>query len=143
MRLVARKTCHGVVLTWDLVREMAASGLVEFHSHTLDHPKCGELAADELRNQLLQSRQVIEERLGRPCPFLCWPYGNVSEAAVAQARAAGYTGLFTTRLGVARKGADPLAIRRVVVKDKVTWFKSRVLMYTNPVAAACYLAMKR
>ncbi len=143
MQLASGSEAHRVVLGWEQLREMMASGLVECHSHTMSHARCAELSPEALREELALSRQLIEERLGKPCPYLCWPFGSVNEAAVAQARAAGYRGLFTTELGVVSRRSNPLAIKRVVVKDNVSWFKARLRTYTNPLAAALYLFLKR
>jgi peptidoglycan/xylan/chitin deacetylase (PgdA/CDA1 family) len=93
--------------------------------------------------ELGESRRIIEERLGRPCPYLCWPYGEYSTTAAEIARDAGYRALFTTLHGVVTVGSDPFAIKRIVVKNKVKWFRKRMIVYTTPLLSSLYLAIKK
>ncbi len=134
---------HKVVLTWELAQEMAGTGLIDFCSHTKSHRRCDQLPEDMLLEELGGSRQIMEARLGKPCPSLCWPYGKYSAAAIRIARSSGYGALFTTHPGVVRIKSDPLFIKRIVVKDDIAWFKKRMVIYTNPVLSACYLKLKK
>jgi hypothetical protein len=59
------------------------------------------------------------------------------------ARDVGYKALFTTVHGVASPGSDLFAVKRIVVKDGIAWFKKRMRIYTNSFLAACYLKIKR
>ena len=132
-----------VSLNWRLIGEMAGTGLVEFYSHTKSHRKCSLLSEHELVEELRESKEIIEKRLGRQCPYLCWPYGDYSPAAARIAKDAGYRGLFTTLHGVVTVGSDPFAIKRIVVKDKVKWFKNRTTVYTSPLLSMLYLKVKK
>jgi peptidoglycan/xylan/chitin deacetylase (PgdA/CDA1 family) len=134
---------HRVVLNWDHVREMAESGLVEFFSHTMTHARCDTLSPDGLVGELHGSREAIEEKTGRPCRYLCWPYGRTNPAAVETAKQARYQAAFTTKPGVVEAGCDPFDIRRIVAKDDVGWFERRMAVYTNPVLSKLYLMVKK
>ncbi|MGZ8429695.1 MAG: polysaccharide deacetylase family protein [Candidatus Deferrimicrobiaceae bacterium] len=142
-RLAERGETRGVVLDWERIREMQASGLVDFYSHTVHHAKCGRMTPEAAAGELRESKRVLEERLGRPCPYLCWPFGDFSEEAVVLAREAGYRALLTTRHGVAGPGTDPFDIPRIVVKDAVPWFARRLRVYTSPLLSRAYLAVKK
>ena len=142
-RLIEEGEAGTVVLDWETVRSMASTELVEFHSHTVSHRKCHELERGELVREIVESKRVMERELGRPCPYLCWPYGKFSDAGVELAREAGYEAIFTTIHGVAEVGSDPFRIKRIVVKDDVAWFKWRMRLYTNPLLARLYLGMKK
>lgn len=141
--LVRAGTPRRVVLNWDHVREMAGSGLVEFFSHTVTHPRCDTLSADGLLDELRGSREAVEERTGRPCRYLCWPYGRTSVEAVETAKQVGYHAAFTTKHGVVEADDDPFDIRRIVVKDDVGWFERRMAVYTNSVLSKLYLMVKK
>lgn len=141
--LVFRGLCRQVILNWDLISKMSGSGLVNFYSHTRSHAECDKIAPAALLEELTASRTVIEERLKRPCPYLCWPRGKYNDAAVSSARDAGYKALFTTNAGVVTTGSDPFAISRIVVKDSVPWFKKRMSIYTNSLLSGLYLMIKR
>ena len=62
--------------TWEQAREMADSGLVEIHSHTVSHPNLDELTAEAQRQELEQSKLDILRNLGRESYVLCYPTGR-------------------------------------------------------------------
>lgn len=131
-----------VSVDWSMVEDMRSSSLVEFHSHTKTHASADRLETSGLIEELAGSKRRIEEKLGADCQYLCWPKGRYTSAAVEAAASAGYKGIFTTIPGVAQKGADPLHVKRIVVKDSVAWLKVRLAIYTNPVLAMAYLALR-
>ncbi len=140
---VARGDAAKVILGWDIVRRMEASGLVEFYSHAASHGKCATLDREELAWEIRESKRVLEQELGRPCPYLCWPKGSFNDMAVEVAREGGYEALFTTVPGVVGPGSDPFRIRRIVVKDDIAWFTKRMRVYTNRALSRLYLSIKK
>ena len=123
--------------------EMKKSGLVEFHSHTRDHMKCHHLGENDLSEEVNQSKDVIEEKLGSECSCLCWPMGRYNDLAVKIAGAAGYKALFTTNHGVAGVASDPFAIPRIAVKDSIIWFKKSMTIYSNAILSGLYLRLRK
>lgn len=99
-------------MSWDQLGGLAEAGW-EIGSHTRTHPHLTTLDDDALRTELTESRATVEQRLGRPCPTLAYPYGDHDERVVAAAAAAGYTaaGTLPARLPPPR----PLAWPRVGV----------------------------
>jgi peptidoglycan/xylan/chitin deacetylase (PgdA/CDA1 family) len=140
--LIRRGRAGEVILGWDHIRTMQESGLAEFYAHSRSHARCANLSAQELLIELGESKRAIENHLGKPCPYLCWPYGEYNDAALKVARDVGYKAIFTTVHGVVNPGSDPFAIKRIVVKDGVAWFKKRMGIYTNQFLASCYLKIK-
>lgn len=141
--LIEKNEDYKVVLNWELIKEMSDSGIVEIYSHTKSHARCDRLSKSELLEELSASKKTIEKRLGKPCPYLCWPYGNYNETALRIAQEAGYKAIFTTHHGIVKKDSDPFAIKRIVVKDSIAWLKKRMLIYTNPVLSDFYLKIKK
>ena len=80
-------------LTWDELAGLAERG-VEIGAHTKSHPHLRELGDAEVRVELSESRERIEERLGRPCRLVAYPYGEGDSRIFAAAREAGYEGGF-------------------------------------------------
>jgi peptidoglycan/xylan/chitin deacetylase (PgdA/CDA1 family) len=138
-----RGESRGIVLDWGRLAEMHASGVVDVYSHTRSHIKCDRVPEDVVVEELLSAKKTLEERLGSPCPYLCWPYGKFPRRAEALAREAGYEAVFTTRHDVVRPGTDPYELPRIVVKDSVPWFTRRMAVYTNPLLSRLYLAVKK
>lgn len=66
---------HPDYMTWEQVRQMQASGLVEFGSHTCSHTRLRQLPNDKILHELIQSKKVIEEKLQVPCLSFCYPFG--------------------------------------------------------------------
>lgn len=141
--LIEKGEPHKVVLRWNLIKEMSDTGLIEFYSHTKSHAKCDSLPEKELAEELKESREIIEKRLGIPCPYFCWPYGKYNDPALTAAKEAGYKAIFTTNHGVAQRGSDPFAINRIIVKDNIAWFKGRMVVYTNTILSKLYLKIKK
>jgi len=142
-RLIREGAAAQVVLTWDLIAEMRSTGQVEFHSHLVSHRKAHELPEEDLRHEIFASRRIMEERLDTSSPYLCWPYGSYTDRGVDLAREAGYRALFTTEPGVARSGDDPFRIRRIDIKNSVSWFRRKLRIYSNSLLAALYLRVRK
>ena len=83
-------------MNWDELREQAARG-VAIGSHAVSHPHLTTLPEDDLRRELNESKEEIEDRLGRPCEDLAYPYGEHDERVRAAARAAGYRQAYALR----------------------------------------------
>ncbi len=141
--LVGKGMHHEVALNWNMVREMADSGLVDFYSHTKSHARCDQLSDPDLEEELGRSKSLITERLGRGCPYLCWPKGRYNDVSLKAAEAAGYRAIFTTRPGIVDEASSPAAINRIVVKDSLSWFKKRTFIYTSKLLSGLYLGIKK
>ena len=64
-------------LTWDQMREMEESGLVEIQSHSLVHNDHTTLTEEELRTQVSESFSILENELGkRASRMFAYPYGR-------------------------------------------------------------------
>ena len=101
-------------MTWAQLKEMEASG-VTIESHTLTHPKLEELPDDEIRNELLNSKNLLEEQLGHPVEFLAYPTGTYNLHIAGIAQDLGYKGAFTIKYGVVDVGSNFFALERVPI----------------------------
>ena len=104
-------------MAWDELAEWAGRG-VDIGSHTVTHPHLTELDDADLDRELRESRERIEERLGRPCPYLAYPYGDDDPRVHAAARRAGYEGAFA--LPGREQPVDRFALPRVGIYRKDT-----------------------
>ena len=77
-------------LSWEELAELGDAGW-EVGSHTRTHPRLTELDAGALDEELRGSRADCEERLGRPCRSLAYPYGATDQRVIDAASAAGYS----------------------------------------------------
>jgi peptidoglycan/xylan/chitin deacetylase (PgdA/CDA1 family) len=97
-----------VTMRWDELRAHAERG-VAIGSHGVSHAHLTRLGDEELRRELNESRQQLEDELGRPCRELAYPYGEHDERVRRFAHAAGYERAY----GLYVDGDDPLASRRL------------------------------
>lgn len=91
---------------WDTLARLASEG-VEIGAHTLTHREISTLSGQDLSAEIVESKRIIENRLGKPCISFAWPFGRVSsmsQAALGIAAAAGYRAIFSSIRGTLRGG---------------------------------------
>ena len=101
-------------LNWDEVGSLAARG-VEIGSHTVSHAHLTLLSDAELEQELVGSRERLEDMLGQRCRFLAYPYAEHDERVRAAARRAGYVGAFVLDR---RPATDRYALPRLAMLAK-------------------------
>ena len=99
-------------MDWDDLRGWAERG-VAIGSHTVSHPHLPELDEDDLRRELVESKERLEAELGRPCLDLAYPYGHEDTRVQAAAAAAGYRLAYS--LPGNEEDRNPFAVPRVGV----------------------------
>lgn len=66
-------------LGWREIREMMSSGLVSIGSHTCSHRILSRCSWEELRKELLFSKQIIGENTGVDCNLFSYPNGCLGD----------------------------------------------------------------
>ena len=74
---------------------MSDSGLVQFGSHTLDHPSLISLSEEGIRQQFEGSSWLISQVTGKPVTTIAYPSGDYNETVMEIAREY-YTFAYTT-----------------------------------------------
>lgn len=64
----------GPMLTWDELAEVAAAG-IEIGNHSLIHHPLDVLSPAQLRTEVVNSRDLLEQRLQRPVRSFAYPHG--------------------------------------------------------------------
>ena len=103
--------------TWEQVAAMARDGLV-IGCHTMHHTYLPLLGADRLPEELVESKRVIEERIGRPVTLLSYPVGGFTLQVQSAVQQAGYLAACTTNRASWHPGIDPYALRRIKVTER-------------------------
>jgi len=101
-------------LTWDDLREMAGLGH-DIGSHTVTHLNLGVASREQARWELVESKAVLEKRLGLRARWFAYPFGgrnNFPPDAAALVAEAGYDGCLSGHGGFVRPGADRLILPR-------------------------------
>jgi peptidoglycan/xylan/chitin deacetylase (PgdA/CDA1 family) len=94
------------------IDEMARAGF-SFQSHSRTHPDLTKLTRIALTEELMGARQDLEDLLGRPVPYVAYPYGRYNEDVLGATQAAGYTAAFSVQPGFNRRDVDRYRIRRL------------------------------
>ena len=79
----------------------------DFQSHGRHHFSLPTLSDPELREEMLESRERVENLTGEPCEHFAFPYGDYGPRESEAARSAGYRTARTTEPGWVRPGSDP------------------------------------
>ena len=76
-------------LSWQEMRELAQDRFT-FGSHTMTHPSLTKLDNTTIKSELIESKEMIEDRLGLPVELFAYPYGDSDERVRDIARQCGY-----------------------------------------------------
>lgn len=107
-------------LRWEELRN------VDVGSHGVTHAHLTRLSDEELRRELVESKQQIEDELGRACPDFAYPYGEHDERVRAAVRAAGYERAY----GLVGDGRERYALRRLDLYRRHSPFGALLRLYT-------------
>ncbi len=69
------------VFCWDDLRGWMNEGLISIGSHGMTHPDYATISADAIRQDMSQSKQILEEKFGQPVVVLAYPYDSAPAAA--------------------------------------------------------------
>jgi peptidoglycan/xylan/chitin deacetylase (PgdA/CDA1 family) len=123
---------------WDQARRLTGpdTGLsVGSHGHS--HHKLAGLDGDSQRRELVESKEILEDRLGREVVALAYPYGwpgTYTPQTKALAAGVGYRAAFASFEGINRQGAfDPFEIRRLGVGsgDSAVLLRARAALHAT------------
>ena len=91
-----------LMLTWDGVRELARDPLVTIGAHGGGHYDLRLFSGNGARDELTESRRVVEAEIGKNVRHLAYPFGGrhaVGEPEFRIAEACGFETAMTTRTG--------------------------------------------
>lgn len=119
---------NGALLKWDGVKELAQNYNCTIGSHSMDHCVCHSKQDDELvRQQIVESKQLIEERTSQKCVYFAYPNGDhteFSDELVLQ----NYKMGFTTERKPIYSEKNIATIGRVAVPSSMLIFKYSITM---------------
>lgn len=109
-------------LSWDDARAMVRLGH-EIGSHTVTHPNLTQVSVAEMRRELVDSRKMIEDHLGRPARWFAYPFGTTNSfrpERLPLVYEAGYQACFSGYGGFVLPGM----LREVLPREPVPYFRS-------------------
>lgn len=105
-------------MTWEMLKEMAATPGIEIGSHALEHKPLSDIPEKEAWTSLVASKKTLEEKLGREVKAISYPSGSFSEKIVEMARGAGYAyGCAASHVHDRKWLGNPFLLRRIKISD--------------------------
>lgn len=109
-------------MSWAQLHKLRFLGM-EIGSHGVTHRPLTDLSSQELREELATSKRVLEQRLEVPVTALAAPGGFWSAAVTHAAEETGYEAVWISTIGTNGKDTNPMALRRVVVRPRMSMEK--------------------
>jgi peptidoglycan/xylan/chitin deacetylase (PgdA/CDA1 family) len=115
-------------LTWSQLADAVSTGLVSVGSHTHSHADLSRATEPEAEEEMRRSKELVEDRLGRPCEHFAYPWAvgspNADRVARRLFRSAALDAWRTNRAG----RIDPYRLGRVPVlrSDGAFFFRRKV-----------------
>lgn len=112
------------VINWQQAAEMQASGLVDIGGHTCSHPILTRIPSLAARREIMESRRILQERLGTDVEFFAYPNGllqDINQEIIGYVQEAGYLAAVTLIEGVCRPGDDPFTLKRISASGGFTY----------------------
>lgn len=107
-------------MTWAQIKEMGDNGMF-IGSHSLDHAPMNKIDDQQLRAELINSKKIIEEKIGRPVDLLAYPGGNYNDHVIELVKEAGYQAAMSVYKIIGQAPKFRYAIRRFHADD---WLES-------------------
>jgi peptidoglycan/xylan/chitin deacetylase (PgdA/CDA1 family) len=109
-------------LSWGEVRDLQKLG-ISFGSHTVTHPQLHDCDMHSIRQEVVDSKQTIEQKLGHAALSFSYPYAFPGADASfrgrlrEQLRQAGYENGVCTTIGRPGPASDPFFLKRLPVNS--------------------------
>lgn len=101
------------------LRALADDG-VDIGSHTMTHPQLDLVPLSRARREIVESKDALEQMLGRPVSTFAYPHGHHTRAIKDLVMAAGYSSASAVRNMVSHDRDDIFALARLTITDGVT-----------------------
>lgn len=118
-------------MSWDMVKEIQASGLVDVESHTLSHSSLSKLDSGQKTKEIFESKKILEQKLEKKVNYFAYPYGDFDDSVVQLVQQAGYHLAFGTNSGTRHTRGEKFFLKRVAVngEDSFETFKYKLDSY--------------
>jgi peptidoglycan/xylan/chitin deacetylase (PgdA/CDA1 family) len=101
-------------LTWDHIKILHSGG-VEIGSHSHTHPALTTVSPTALTQEIVGSKQILEQKLGAKINSFCYPTGAYNQYTPIAVKNAGYTSAVTVNFRKATPPDDLYLLPRIRV----------------------------
>ena len=101
-----------IAMTWDQVIDLSNRGMT-IGAHTRSHPNLKKIKDEnKLVNEILGSKLLLQEKIGKPVNFFAYPYGLYSSSTVQEVINVGYLGAVADTGGKVHTKKDVYTLKR-------------------------------
>jgi peptidoglycan/xylan/chitin deacetylase (PgdA/CDA1 family) len=98
------------------IAELARLGM-EIACHSFTHRKLTTISHDELNQEIVGAKKVLEDNIGQAVETFCYPRGGYNREIISFVRAAGYLGAASTWPGYYQPHRNRFQCRRFLIED--------------------------
>ena len=114
-------------LTAEMMREMEASGLVEFGGHTAGHTTLTRVGIYDAKREIEENKRWIESVLGHQIVSFCYPRGGETDEIVSLVKGAGYKYAAAMKKKMRPVETDYFRVHRQIIPRGMPTWKSVLL----------------
>ena len=103
------------MLTWDQLAEISASG-IECGAHSHEHRTLNMLPPSVARDEIVRSKELLEEHLGQQVSSFAYPFGYYSARVRQIVREAGFDSACAIKGVLSSLHDDPYTLARLAIK---------------------------
>lgn len=128
--LKAKKHLIRTAITEQELIELDNSPLVEIESHTVTHPSLPYISEEAQRNELLESKLILEKLTNKKINYFAYPMGDYTERLKILAKESGYKLCFSCEtVPVELNNIDVFSIPRRCVNDDAGYYEALSKVY--------------
>lgn len=117
---------HPKMLTWEEIEEMSKNN-IEIGAHTVTHPNLQETSLNEAENEILRSKEEIENHIKKNVNYFSYPFGRYTPEIVHVVKSSGFRAGLGGK-GTIQKDTQIFILNRIQVDSSVSFmlFKARL-----------------
>lgn len=107
-------------MSWEEVKKMSASRSAVIGAHTLNHPSLAALNLMEQKEEVGQSKSILEEKIGKPVEHFSYPFGtklDYTDETMQLCRELKYIIVSANYPYITHSHSDPFQVPRFLVRD--------------------------
>jgi peptidoglycan/xylan/chitin deacetylase (PgdA/CDA1 family) len=106
------------MMNWNEILSLSESDLFTIGAHTMTHPILSRLSHDDASFEIISSKSVLEDKIGKSVDYFAYPNGRVEDIgdfAPSIVAASGYKAACTMNPGLNDSNADVFGLKRINV----------------------------
>jgi len=111
------------MLNWTQIKEMHNSGLIDFQPHTVSHRKFEKMGLKEIEEEIINSKKMIENELGKKCEIFAYPRGYYDIKIIKILKENEFIASRALEKGKVNQGDDPFKLRRISVNSTTSFIQ--------------------